>query len=67
MADQVIDLIYTKYLKAKITYEHDVRVETYPFPGTLNHGDAAYRRFANLAVNLVSPIQSIRYWVMISR
>ena len=32
VADQVIDLIYTKYLKAAITYEHDVRVETYPFP-----------------------------------
>ena len=32
IADQVIDLIYTKYLKAAITYEHDVRVETYPFP-----------------------------------
>ena len=32
IADRVIDLIYTKYLKASITYEHDVRVETYPFP-----------------------------------
>ena len=32
IADTVIDLIYTKYLKAAITYEHDVRVETYPFP-----------------------------------
>lgn len=32
IADRVIDLIYTKYLMAKITYEHDVRVETYPFP-----------------------------------
>lgn len=32
IADKVIDLIYMKYLKAKITYEHDVRVETYPFP-----------------------------------
>ena len=32
IADKVIDLIYTKYLKAAITYEHDVRVETYPFP-----------------------------------
>ena len=32
IADKVIDLIYTKYLKAKITYEHDVRIETYPFP-----------------------------------
>ena len=32
MADKVIDLIYTKYLKAAISYQHDVRVETYPFP-----------------------------------
>lgn len=32
IADRVIDLIYTKYLKAAIAYEHDVRVETYPFP-----------------------------------
>ncbi|HHT15557.1 MAG TPA: winged helix-turn-helix transcriptional regulator [Clostridiales bacterium] len=32
IADKVIDLIYTKYLKATISYQHDVRVETYPFP-----------------------------------
>lgn len=32
IADKVIDLIYTKYLKAAISYQHDVRVETYPFP-----------------------------------
>ena len=32
IADRVIDLIYTKYLKAAITYEHDIRVETFPFP-----------------------------------
>jgi len=25
MADKVVDLIYLKYLKAKITYEHDRR------------------------------------------
>ena len=31
MADRVIDLIYLKYLKAKISYEHDRRIETYPF------------------------------------
>ena len=31
IADKVIDLIYLKYLKAKITYEKDIRVETYPF------------------------------------
>lgn len=32
VADRVIDLIYTKYLKAAVSYDHDVRVETYPFP-----------------------------------
>ncbi len=31
IADHVIDLLYTKYLKATISYEHDVRIETYPF------------------------------------
>ncbi len=30
-ASKVIDLIYQMYLKAKIGYEHDVRVEEYPF------------------------------------
>ncbi|MCD7892470.1 MAG: putative DNA binding domain-containing protein [Erysipelotrichaceae bacterium] len=30
-ADKVIDLIFFKYLKAHISYEHDKRVETYPF------------------------------------
>ena len=32
IADRVIDLIYLKYLKAAITYEKDVRIETYPYP-----------------------------------
>ena len=31
IADKIIDVIYLKYLKAAITYEHDRRVETYPF------------------------------------
>lgn len=31
IADRVVELVYLKYLKAAITYEHDVRVETYPF------------------------------------
>ncbi len=31
IADKAIDLIYLKYLKTKITYEHDRRVETYPY------------------------------------
>lgn len=32
IADRALELIYTKYLVAKITYEKDVRVETYPYP-----------------------------------
>ena len=30
-ADKIVDLIYLKYLKAKVTFEHDRRLETYPF------------------------------------
>lgn len=29
--DRVIDLLYTKYLKAKITYDNVTRIETYPY------------------------------------
>ena len=32
IADRVIELIYLKYLKASITYDKEVRIETYPFP-----------------------------------
>lgn len=31
IADRVVYLIYLKYLKAKTTYENDVRIEIYPF------------------------------------
>ena len=31
-AEKVIDLIFTKYMKAWITYKKETRVETYPFP-----------------------------------
>lgn len=30
-ADKVVDLIYLKYLKAKITFEHDRRIENFSF------------------------------------
>ena len=30
-ADKIIDVIYLKYLKAYISYEHDRRIETYPY------------------------------------
>jgi ATP-dependent DNA helicase RecG len=32
IADRIIELIFTKYLKAPITYEKEIRIETYPFP-----------------------------------
>lgn len=32
IADRVVELIYLKYLKARITYKKEVRIETYPFP-----------------------------------
>lgn len=31
-ADKIVDLIYTKYLKAIISYDGITRVETYPYP-----------------------------------
>ena len=30
-ASKVIDFIYQMYLKAKISYDHDIRIEEYPF------------------------------------
>lgn len=30
-ASNIVDLIYLKYLKAKITFEHDRSQETFPF------------------------------------
>ncbi|MCD7778495.1 MAG: putative DNA binding domain-containing protein [Clostridiales bacterium] len=32
IADRIIELIYVKYLKAAITYDKDIRIETYPYP-----------------------------------
>lgn len=32
IADRVVELIYLKYLKATISYDKEIRIETYPFP-----------------------------------
>lgn len=32
MADRVVDIIYLKYLTALISYDNEVRIETYPYP-----------------------------------
>ena len=56
IADKVIDLIYLKYLKAKITYEHDRRVETYPFARDAIR-EAVYNAIAHNCYMFGTPIQ----------
>ncbi len=55
-ADKVIDLIFLKYLKAKITYEHDRRVETYPFARDAIR-EAVYNAIAHNCYMFGTPIQ----------
>ena len=55
-ADKVIDLIFLKYLKAKITYEHDRRVETYPFAREAIR-EAVYNAIAHNCYMFGTPIQ----------
>lgn len=55
-ADKVIDLIYLKYLKAKITYEHDRRLETYPFARDAIR-EAVYNAIIHNCYMFGSPIQ----------
>lgn len=55
-ASRVIDLIYLKYLKAKITYDHDVRVETYPFAHDAIR-EAVYNAIAHNCYMYGVPIQ----------
>lgn len=55
-ADKVVDLIYLKYLKAKITYVHDRRVETYPFAREAIR-EAVYNAIAHNCYMFGTPIQ----------
>lgn len=55
-ADKVINLIFLKYLKAKITYEHDRRVETYPFAREAIR-EAVYNAIAHNCYMFGTPIQ----------
>ena len=52
IADKVIDLIFFKYLKAAISYEHDMRVEQYPFAR-----EAVYNAIAHNCYMSGVPIQ----------
>ena len=55
-ADQVIDLIYLKYLKAKVTYVHDRRVEIYPYAREAIR-EAVYNAIAHNCYMFGIPIQ----------
>ena len=55
-ADKIVDLIYLKYLKVKITYEHDRRVETYPFARNAIR-EAIYNAIAHNCYMYGTPIQ----------
>ena len=55
-ADKIVDLIFLKYLKAKITYEHDRRVETYPFARNAIR-EAIYNAIAHNCYMYGTPIQ----------
>ena len=55
-ASKVINLIYQMYLKAKIGYEHDVRVEKYPFAREAIR-EAVYNAVAHNCYMYGTPIQ----------
>lgn len=55
-ASKVINLIYQMYLKAKIRYEHDVRVEEYPFAREAIR-EAVYNAIAHNCYMCGTPIQ----------
>lgn len=55
-AVKAVDLIYLMYLKAKITYEHDIRVETYPYARDAVR-EAIYNAIAHNCYMFGTPIQ----------
>ena len=55
-ASKVINLIYQMYLKAKISYEHDIRVEEYPFAREAIR-EAIYNAIAHNCYMYGTPIQ----------
>ncbi len=55
-AHKVVDLIFQMYLKAKISYEHDMRVEEYPFAREAIR-EAIYNAIAHNCYMYGTPIQ----------
>lgn len=55
-ADRVVDLIFTKYLKADISYQGVTRIETYPFPKEAIR-EAVFNAIAHKFYGTLIPIQ----------
>lgn len=55
-ADRVVDLIFTKYLKAEISYQGVTRIETYPFPKEAIR-EAVFNAIAHKFYGALIPIQ----------
>lgn len=55
-ADRVIELIYLKYLKASISYDKEIRIETWPFPREGNR-EAVYNAIIHCNRAAHIPIQ----------
>ncbi|MBQ5989857.1 MAG: putative DNA binding domain-containing protein, partial [Oscillospiraceae bacterium] len=55
-AHKVVDLIFQMYLKAKISYDHDIRVEDYPFAREAIR-EAIYNAIAHNCYMYGTPIQ----------
>ena len=55
-ASKIVDLIYLKYLKAKISFEHDRRQETYPFARAAVR-EAVYNAIVHNCYMYGTPIQ----------
>jgi ATP-dependent DNA helicase RecG len=55
-ADKVVDLLFTKYLKADISYEGVTRVETYPYPKDALR-EAIYNAIVHKNYAILIPIQ----------
>lgn len=55
-ADRVVDLIFTKYLKASISYQGVTRVESYPFPKAAIR-EAVFNAIAHKFYGALIPIQ----------
>ena len=55
-AEKVIDLLFTKYLKADISYDGVTRVETYPYPQS-GIREAVYNAIVHKAYHTLIPIQ----------